>query len=249
MHASHEELLKKVDSLKSMLVNSATGKGWNEAEYAKVRTELLRHPLVKDRLPRSVRSCRSLNDFWGFIKPKFDHYAERSNFIREEFEPLFAFLEQAAVAPSDASNEEVLTKFDSPHIAIVWQKALERRSDDPEGAITTARSLLETTCKHILDEGGVKYDEVSDLPKLYRLVAETLNLSPSQHTETVFKQILGGCWSVVEGLGTLRNRLSDAHGKGKAAAKPAARHAGLAVNLAGSMASFLIETWEVGKSS
>ena len=32
-----------------------------------------------------------------------------------------------------------------------------------------------------------------------------------------------------------------------AAAKPATRHAGLAVNLAGSMASFLIETWEARK--
>jgi hypothetical protein len=248
MLASHEELLKKVDSLKSMLVRCATGGGW-DAEYPKVRMELVRHPLVKDKLPGFVGSCRSLHDFWGFIQPKFKHYAERQSFIREGFEPLVALLEQAAVAPSDASNEEILTKFDSPHIAMVWQKALERRSDDPEGAITTARSLLETTCKHILDEAGVKYDDVSDLPKLYRLVAETLNLSPSQYTETVFKQILGGCWSVVEGLGTLRNRLSDAHGKGKAAAKPGTRHAGLAVNLAGSMASFLIETWEARKSS
>jgi len=70
-----------------------------------------------------------------------------------------------------------------------------------------------------------------------------LNLAPSQHTAVVFKQILGGCQCVVEGLGTLRNRLSDAHGKGRTAVRPASRHAGLAVNLAGAMASFLIETW------
>jgi hypothetical protein len=41
----------------------------------------------------------------------------------------------------------------------------------------------------------------------------------------------------------LRNKIGDAHGKGKAAVKPAARHAQLAVNLAGAMATFIVETW------
>ena len=45
-------------------------------------------------------------------------------------------------------------------------------------------------------------------------------------------------------LGTLRNRLGDAHGQGKKTVRPAARHAELAINLAGSVALFLVETWE-----
>ncbi len=32
---------------------------------------------------------------------------------------------------------------------------MERRATDPEGAITAARTLLETVCKHILDEQGL----------------------------------------------------------------------------------------------
>ena len=79
--------------------------------------------------------------------------------------------------------------------------------------------------------------------KLYRLTAEQLKLAPSQHTEQVFKQILGGCTAVVEGLGALRNRLSDSHGKGKIAVKPAPRHAELAVNLAGALAIYLLATY------
>ena len=107
---------------------------------------------------------------------------------------------------------------------------------------------METVCKHVLDETQVTYDEHADLPKLYSLVASELNLSPSQHAERVFKQILGGCHAVVEGLGALRNKLSDAHGKGKAGVKPAPRHAELAVNLAGTMATFIIATWEARNS-
>jgi len=53
---------------------------------------------------------------------------------------------------------------------------------------------------------------------------------------------------VVEGFGALRNKLSDPHGKGPKGAKPDTRHADLAVNLAGSMAMFLIETWEHRKN-
>ena len=57
-------------------------------------------------------------------------------------------------------------------------------------------------------------------------------------------QILGGCSTVVEGLGAVRNKLSDSHGKGKGRAKPGPRHARLAVNLAGAMATFLVETYD-----
>jgi hypothetical protein len=118
---------------------------------------------------------------------------------------------------------------------------MERRETDPQGAITLAGTLLESVCKHILDDRGVVYENDGDLPGLYKLVAK-LNLSPSQHSEAVFRQILGGCTAVVEGLGALRNRLSDAHGQGKRPVKPAPRHAELAVNLAGAVALFLVAT-------
>lgn len=107
-----------------------------------------------------------------------------------------------------------------------------------------ARTLIESVCKHILDEARVSYSNKDDLPKLYKETAKQLNMAPEQHQEEIFKQILGGCQTVIQGLGTLRNQLSDAHGKGKKAVKPSARHAALAVNLAGSMAAFLVATWE-----
>ncbi len=103
--------------------------------------------------------------------------------------------------------------------------------------------MLESVCKHILDDLRVPYEDSADLPALYSVTAKELQLSPSQHTEQIFRQILSGCHSVVQGLGSLRNKLSDSHGNGRIATKPASRHAELAVNLAGSMATFLIQTW------
>ena len=56
--------------------------------------------------------------------------------------------------------------------------------------------------------------------------------------------ILGGCQTVIDGLGAICNRHGDAEGTKGAGVRPAPRHAELAVNLAGTMATFLLATWE-----
>jgi len=145
------------------------------------------------------------------------------------------------------TNENTLDEsivFDESHIHQQWKKAIERKESDYEGAITSARTLLESVLKYILDEQKISYNENTDLSELYKLVAKSLNLAPEQHQERIFKQILGGANGIVSGLGSLRNKLGDAHGKSKANIKPKERHSELAVNLAGSMAIFLYKTFK-----
>ena len=76
------------------------------------------------------------------------------------------------------------------------------------------------------------------------MVSKELNLSPSGHKEDVFKQILGGCTSIVNGLASLRNEFGDSHGKGSKVYKPKTRHSELAINLSYSMCIFLVETFK-----
>ena len=225
-----------------MLIAQATGGSVDSRAYQHLRQELIGHPLLKDIVPRFVRTCRSTAEFWQFIKYKFPSYAERREYIWEEFRPIFVRIDGDAGTPADLSVSTALEKFDIETVHQLWLKALERRETDPEGAITLARTLLETVCKHILDAHEIEYESSSDLPALYKAVAKTLNIAPSQHSESIFKQILGGCSAVVEGLGSLRNRLSDAHGQGRNPVRPAPRHAELAVNLAGATATFLVAT-------
>jgi len=237
---------EQVESLQNVLVARATGVGapGDNAQYLQLRQALLANEELAQLLPSFVRTSRTLDQFWPFIQAKFAKYAERREFIWKEFRLVLDHLEGVGAAPSDAGVTLALTKFDSAHIQTAWHKALERRTNDPEGAITSARTLLESVCKHILDASGTHYEDSADMNKLYRQTADRLNIAPTQHTEPIFKQILGGCTAVVEGLGALRNRLSDAHGKGRAAVKPAPRHAELAVNLAGALAMYLLATWD-----
>jgi hypothetical protein len=238
------ELYNEAEALQNLLVAQATGGHEDGNEYLRLRQVLLSQPAIEAQLPHFLRTCRSLFQFWEFIKYKFRHYADRRAFVWNEFRPLLELLERGGPAPSDEAVGEGLVVLEAAGVQAVWSKALDRRNADPEGAITMARTLLETVCKHILDEVGSPYTEGSELPSLYKLTSEHLNLAPSQHTEEVFKQILGGCTSVVNGLGALRNRLSDAHGKGKMGVRPSSRHAELAVNLAGAMATYLVATWK-----
>jgi hypothetical protein len=195
-----KELLAKVEELLSGLMSAATGGGFDNSEYQRFRGDLLAVPRLKFKLPAFLRTCRDIGAFWSFIKPKFAHWEERRQYLRGEFEPALGFLENEMHYPSADGVTTAIAKLDSEHVANAWQKALDRRSDDPEGAITAARTLVESVCKHILDAASISYDEKDDLQKLHGLTAEQLNLSPSQHTEQIFKQILGGCKSVVEGL-------------------------------------------------
>lgn len=237
------DLQDQAETLQNMLVSHATDGDENDAEYRQLRQLFISDPRTEALLPRCVRTCRNLSQFWEFIKHKFSTYRERRIYLWGEFQPLLDALEKDATHPSDESVSGALEEFDASHVNAAWSKALDRRQSDPEGAITMARSLLESVCKHILDDLNAEHDETADLPKLYRQTAKALNLAPSQHTEQVFKQILGGCTAVVEGLGSLRNRLGDSHGKGRSPVKPAPRHAELAVNLAGATAQFLVATW------
>jgi hypothetical protein len=182
--------------------------------------------------------------FWPFIKNEAPTYAERREIISKAFTSPMDHLEGWNIAPADKASSDMSGVFDADGVHVVWAKALERRNSDPEGAITVARTLLETVKKRILDELGATYSDTADLPKLYGLVAKALNLAPNQHTEEPIKAILGGAMNIVSGIGILRNRLSDSHGRGgKLPVRPSPRHASLAVNTAGAVATFLVETF------
>ena len=240
-------LLEKAEKLQGGYIGDATQDGGSvdAATYTRLRQEIMTAPTLAGKIPDFVRRCRDQGQFWQFIKNKFPSYRERREFIWSEFRPMLEFLETTDRTPGVAPITEALESFDPENVKAAWQKALDRRAADPEGAITAARMLLETVCKHILDQAeGATYPDDADLPKLWALTAETLNLAPSQHQEPVFRAILGNCQSVVNHLGAIRNKIGDAHGQGRRPVKPKARHAELAVNLAGTMAAFLVATWK-----
>lgn len=239
--------LERAKVLQNMLISEATGGSASNSDYCTLRREFMDDMTLQDLLPKFVRTSRDLAQFWQFIKFKFQHYAERREFIWDEFRPLLNALEGKGQVPSDNAISEAFASLDCEVVSRAWAKALERRTEDPEGAITASRTLLEAVCKRILDDLGITHTGKEDFSELYKLVAKELRLAPENYPEKNFKAILSSCQGIVNHLATLRNGLSDAHAPSRPV-RPLPRHAALAVNLAGTMASFLVETWQARKA-
>jgi len=252
MLPSHKELRDDVLRVRVILDDVAQGGNRrspeSQSDYHRLRDKLLGSPITYAKVPQVLRLCRTLDEFWRHIKQVSPQWAPRIQHLASEFAPLLASLEASIVSPADLAIGDQLKTIGSDVVHGAWMKALERKSSDASGAITAARTLVESVLKHILDDLEVPYGSSDDLPKLNRTVATTLNLAPDQHGEQEFKQVLQGCASVVQGLGAIRSRLGDSHGAGKSSPRPSERHAELAVGLAGTMAIFLLKTHEERKA-
>src|SRR5215475_11632984 len=152
------ELFEQVQILQNGLVSYATG-GAGFPEFTDLRQLITTHPRTRQLAPAFLRTNRDLHQFWQFIKKQSESYQGRREYLWAQFSPLLAELEGQTKTPADNYVSEVLSRFNADTVHSVWQKALDRRRDDAEGAITSARTLLETVCKHILDQTNTTYED------------------------------------------------------------------------------------------
>ena len=84
---------EKVDYICNLLISRARGEESSNEEYKILRNDLLLNGKIEEYFPTWLRTNRSLDSFWGFIKPKYSSYAERTTFLNTEFAPILNFLE------------------------------------------------------------------------------------------------------------------------------------------------------------
>lgn len=110
------EDLEIVESLLNILVSRATGGIADQQEYNELRKKVLTSPKLMDKIPRWIKTHRSLDSFWPFIQGKFSTYAQRRAFINEEFTEIMDYLELGEVIPQEKTelkpvvDPEILTK-------------------------------------------------------------------------------------------------------------------------------------------
>ena len=120
-------------------------------------------------------------------------------------------------------------------------------ASDPPLAISSAKSLVEATCKLVLEELGETYDDRADLPVLARAVQKGLKVRPDEIAPTAkgretIVRTLSNLAQVVTGLAELRNEYGPDHGRTRSSSGLRARHAHLAVGAAQTFCRFLLET-------
>ena len=92
--------------------------------------------------------------------------------------------------------------------------------ENPGLAFDLAKTLIESTCRMILEARSVPYSEDDDLPRLFRTVSQSLPFLPPTASEAAnvrqsLRQTLSGLSTAVQGICELRNRCGFAsHGPG-----------------------------------
>lgn len=132
----------------------------------------------------------------------------------------------------------LLSRIDSPSIKEKWEKTLYRRKTDPSGAITAAKSMLESTLKWIIEQnGGTPTDNNKEL---FKNAIQYLQLDIKG---TAIEKTIDGLNLVIWAVGDMRNRKGDAHGSSTSSPPPTPAEAGLCVNMSGAVVLYLLEQY------
>lgn len=148
--------------------------------------------------------------------------------------------------------EHAILNNNAPNIDFIREQISKCKSkiesSDYDGAITNSRSLLESVLQYIelqITSGNQKYD--GNINQLYKRVQRLLNLDPDRKDiSDSLKQLLRGIVTIVSGIASIRNKMSDAHPRSY---KPAKHHAELAVNSVSTICKFLLDTFEYQKKN
>ena len=150
----------------------------------------------------------------------------------------------AAREPLDLPASAGISKLDSPELYKQLERIRESVDADPALAVGTAKELVETTCKTILEERGVDFRGAEDLGGLVKSTRGALGLLPedipdsAKGVETI-RRLLSNLGTIAQALGELRNLYGTGHGRTSKARGLRPRHARLAVGAASTLVTFL----------
>lgn len=241
------EILKKVKTdLKKCADNWDYLNNLDNNDYDKARLIIIK--ICKEENiepPVVIKTCLELEEFLTFTYDGMTQKNEALIFIQNTFNPFIDIVRERSIKvqfiPVEFTPPNKLT-YD--HIKGELKKCDKKIIEqDYAGAITNARSLLEGTLKEIIFTiTGEHPDPKYDLVKLLNDARKHLNLDPSK-PEIIepLKQVITGLASTVQGLGTIRNVISDSHSRKY---EPDAHHAILVVNASKTIASFIFGTFQ-----
>jgi hypothetical protein len=142
----------------------------------------------------------------------------------------------------DNSLVDVAKKLDFGDVILQWHEAQSALGVDAPDATTRACRLIETVCKHILHAKGKPLPADQSIQDLYKSVGQSLILSPELQHSTDLRAMGAGMITLVMSIGALRTHAGTAHGTTPGTRPISFSQARLAVNAAGMLATFLMDT-------
>lgn len=173
----------------------------------------------------------ALNDLtWCEYSSK---YAYPSKEVREELRTeLHCFISPDPIGLCFSNIRETAFRED-------WATCETRMLSNPPGAITAARTMLETLLTTIITERGAEPDGSGELGKLLKQTEDAIGFQRKNRQPE--HQVLSGLANVINGLSAISNAAGDRHGlvQGQSIDDPSV--ASLCVNAAGTIGLAMID--------
>ncbi|MBV0888806.1 abortive infection family protein [Komagataeibacter oboediens] len=151
-----------------------------------------------------------------------------------------------------ADTKRFASTVDLPHLADHVRRIELSIETDPAVAIGSAKEMIETVCKTILDKrgppSGVSYTRDDDLNELGKKAFGVLKQLPDDIPDSAkglktIKTMLSNLRTIVQGIAELRNLYGNGHGReGTMRGGLLPRHARLVVGAASTLCWYLLET-------
>jgi Abortive infection C-terminus len=198
---------------------------------------------------------RILEDYMDYEIPKSNFNINEWQANRQRFETALArhglrYLFGGSIVSAGGGLaaqclETILREQDLPSVTAEFHRALETVDTDPPAGITAASALLESLFRIYIEDEKLAMPQNQTIKSFWSVVSRHLGLDPAAMPDDDLKKILSGMFSIVDGVGSLRTHAGSAHGGGRNRYRAQSRHARLAINSAHTLATFVLETWEV----
>lgn len=202
------------------------------------------HPVVRQDVTEAERICQLYNQY---LKNDGFQIVEKTRISgKPVFVGRFVGLTDT---PGLKAVKESISAIDAGYVSQQITRMEAAVYNDPSLAIGTAKELIETCCKTILQNRGVEVSSNLELSQLVKATSKELALTPDDIPEQakaaeIIKRLLSNLATITQGIAELRNQYGTGHGKSAQTKGLSSRHAKLAVGAASTLAVFLLETHE-----
>lgn len=148
-----------------------------------------------------------------------------------------------SASPTAKDLQSTIQSRDLAALRVEFDRSLRFIESDPAASVTAACAIFEAFCNIYIEEEGLEPPTKIGAQSLWRVVRDHIGARPTPEMDKRMKQILSGLASVIEGVSSMRNSTSSAHGRRQVyPVEP--RHARLAVNASHALVLFLMEVWD-----
>lgn len=211
------------------------------SEFGDSKGNRLRGFWVNASINKIVKLSLDLLDYWDSItneksENELESYKICKTYLENLIDKKDDFIE---VSFEKRLNEDILShKFIKEQIDKSYKKIEE---NDYSGAITNSRTLIEQVLKELSNKLDMEIEYKGNLPKLYKEVSKKLNLEIKDNSLESEKKIVSGLITIIDGISTLRNEASDAHGR---EINPPKHTGVLAVNISFTICQFILDSYK-----